>query len=159
VDYDTGPYLAAAFFCERILREIDDTLTAVRIVDSFTVTGVDIPGGIVFQPILIQCLISLKSNVGGRHKLVIRAIGDSKGSDTPTLPYLDTVADVLFGEGLTGSLTTIQLNFVAPLQIGQPRTFWFDVLLDEQLLTRMPLRATYIVATNPETPDEEAAHT
>ena len=31
--FATGPYLEAAFFCEKVLQEIDGTKSAIRIVD------------------------------------------------------------------------------------------------------------------------------
>lgn len=34
-----GPYLTAAYFCERVLREQDGVLSTIRIVDRWTVNG------------------------------------------------------------------------------------------------------------------------
>ncbi len=36
-----GPYLQAAFFCERLLEEADGVLSAIRIVDTVTISGED----------------------------------------------------------------------------------------------------------------------
>jgi hypothetical protein len=34
-----GPYLTAAFLCEKVLREADGVLSAVRIVDRWNING------------------------------------------------------------------------------------------------------------------------
>lgn len=46
----------SAFFCERVLREVDHTLTAVRIVDFFDVKIPD-AGAVPFVPRLEVCLV------------------------------------------------------------------------------------------------------
>jgi len=44
-----GPYLQAAFFCERLLEEADGVMSAIRIVDTITTHGDGIVVGEVFD--------------------------------------------------------------------------------------------------------------
>ena len=70
-----GPYLQAAFFCEKALREADGVLSFIRVVDKWTVNG---PAE-TMPPTVIQTnlVIAMKSGI---HR------GSSQITITPTSP-------------------------------------------------------------------------
>ena len=140
-----GPWLAAAFFCERVLQETDGTLSAIRIVDRAQMhviaidqqgrraTEVDaaiLPGTEILQ---VQALIALRAgSFRGAATLGLRGVASSgKVEDIHTGP-------IEFVEGHVG--VNLMLNIA--ITVSEPGMHWFDVLLDGRVLTRMPLDIT-----------------
>src|SRR5438132_3485725 len=70
-----GPYLAAAFLCEKALREVDGVNSYIRVVDRWTVTGPT--DNMPKTPIAATLVVAFKSGIHrGSGQLVI----------TPTSP-------------------------------------------------------------------------
>ena len=123
------PQVAVAAFCERVLQEIDGTLSAIRIIDRVTadlssVSATQIPGA------QITILIALKY-----------AGGDRKGS-------VQVVANAPSGRRLAGDKVPIEFrgdqtgaNVVinTMLALSESGLHWFDVQFEGDTLTRMPL--------------------
>lgn len=71
------PWVAVACICEKVLREEDGVLSAIRIVDKFQVQAQGIPSGAV-PAIPLTALISLKSgDVEGQSEISLRLITPS----------------------------------------------------------------------------------
>lgn len=127
------PYVTAALLCEKVLQEKDESLTIVRIADKvqYRVEGIGakLPEGI--KPMLnIQGLVSMKSgSVTGEHVIkivVVRPKGDRK--EVASFP-------VKFLGGDQGQNIILNMG----LGIEQDGLYWFDVVFDEEMLTRVPL--------------------
>lgn len=135
-DENKGPYLVAAILCEKILQEQDGTISIIRMIDrlAITVSALISPETMPPTPITLQALISLKSgSAKGRETIVVR-------TETPsglTLP--DQLFPVLFEGDDRGVNIIITLNII----VGQEGVYWFEVRLDKQFLTRIPLRILY----------------
>jgi hypothetical protein len=60
--FDTGPFVNVAAFCERVLQEKDNVLSAIRIVDQINVQALgdvapeDLPAGSTIQSTLLVML-------------------------------------------------------------------------------------------------------
>ena len=126
------PLLGAAFLCERVLHERDGVLSAIRLVDTFTVQRPmsDLPTTVVPT---IQCvaLIMFKSGEArGRYEVTLRL---RPPSAEPREIGRHTIE--LKGDHQGASLT-IELR-IAVREFG---LFWIDVLLDGGRVTSMPLR-------------------
>jgi len=132
----SGPYLIAALLCEKVLQEKDDTISVIRIVDRLAVTVNALGSPETMQPtaVSLNALISLKSgSARGRGTVKWRV-------ETPSgLKLPDQLLPVLFEGDDRGVNLIIDLNMV----IDQEGVYWFDVILDEKLLTRIPLRILY----------------
>ena len=131
-----GPWLATAILCEKVLEDKDGVLSVIRIVDRFffTVAGPSAPQKMPPSPIQLTALLSFKS-------------GFAKGSFTvklvPTTPSHvrmpeHSVPILLEGDD-RGANVIINLG----MMIKEDGLYWFDVLLDDRLVTRMPLRVVY----------------
>lgn len=132
----TGPFVAAAFFCEKILEDKDGSLSAIRIVDRVTqtATGPAAPEEMPPLPIQLWALITLRSGKArGRRTIGIRPENPS-GQQTELM-----VLPIHFEGEERGQNFRTQIGFVAETE----GLYWFDVLLDDQLLTRIPLRVMY----------------
>lgn len=132
----SGPYLVAALLCEKVLQEKDETISVIRIIDriTLTVSALGSPETIPSTTINLSALISLKSgSAKGRGTVKLRV-------ETPSgLKLPDQLLPVLFEGDDRGVNLIIAFNMV----IDQEGVYWFDILLDEQLFTRIPLRILY----------------
>lgn len=129
-----GPYLVAAFFCEKVLREFDGTMSFIRIVDKWTVSGpADTMPPTVIQTTLV---ILMKSGI---HR------GSSQITVTPTSPsgaLMQTITLPALFEGDDDRGVAIVAGMGFPAQ--ESGLYWFDVAVDGQSFTRMPLRVSYL---------------
>ncbi len=133
---NSGPYLNAAVICEKVLQEKDETLSVIRMIDRFnvTVSALGSPENLPPIPLNLTVLISLKSGKARGRSTVKLRIESPSGLKLP-----DQLLPVLFEGEDRGVNLVMNLNLV----IDQEGVYWFDVLLEEKLLTRMPLRTVY----------------
>lgn len=128
-----GPYLAAAFLCEKALREVDGVLSCIRLVDRWTVSG---PTEIM-PPTGIQAtlVVIFKSGIHrGQAHLRITPVSPSD----ERLPPIDV--PVLFeGDDERGIAVVIPMTFPAQ----EAGTYWFNVSIDGRSLSEIPLRVVY----------------
>lgn len=133
----TGPYLSAAVLCEKVLREQDGVLSVIRIVDRITHTIADPnpPDEMPPVPLAFTALVAFKSGEArGSYTLRLRP-EDPSGTQLSAMDQ-----QVLFeGEGDRGANIVVDFNFVAEMQ----GLYWIDVLFQDDLVTRMPLRVIY----------------
>lgn len=133
-----GPFLAAAVFCDNVLEEkpADESkggvVSAIRIFDTITATlPAVIPEGVTpgFQ---VKALITFRAgDATGKHRLTIIKNGpDGKQDRHPVEAEID-----FKGTGHKGVNVTITLGLPA----RNPGLYWFDVVLDGKVVTRMPL--------------------
>ena len=134
---DKGPHLSVAVLCERVLEEKDGVLSLIRIVDRITnaATGPDAPDEMPPAPINLTAVLSFKSGKArGSYTVKLRP-EDPSGTQLPALDM-----PIHFeGEGDRGSNLVVNFNFVAEMA----GLYWIDVLFEDDLITRMPLRVIY----------------
>lgn len=137
--FQDGPYVNAAFICERLLQEQDGVKSAIRIVDRFNrsihVTSGEPPEKMPPLSVDLWLLLKLKS-------------GSCKGKKDIRITFLAPGGGVLgshsgsvvFGGDNRGVDVQVRLQ----MDLGEEGVYWFDVLLDEWLLTRVPLEIRYL---------------
>ena len=140
------PYLAFALLCEKVLRERDDTLTFVRVVDRVNLTvqswgpsGPELPTLAPVQIVALTLVIGLKSGPArGTGQLKVE-IDSPSGFKYPALE----VGVNFEGDDDRG------LNVIVPFQFPaqDQGIYWFLVTLDGELLTKVPLRVTRSTVT------------
>lgn len=146
------PLLAAAFLCEKVLEEKDRVLSAIRIIDTFTVVPPsNLPEG--SEPKLaITLLITLKAgDADGDHELQVK-LRSPFGKDLK--------GEYGFGPSMAEGVSVGAGAFLrAPFKLakGQPETginmvinclvpakefgvYFFDVFVDDELMTKIPFR-------------------
>lgn len=142
--YDTGPYVGAATFCERVLEEKDGVLSATRMVNQINLKteGPDapdeMPAGIVIQTTLLIILRAGQARGSQTVQISIEA-PDGSRTDGPEVA-------VNFGGGPEGGI-----NMVLPMQlaISIAGLYWADVKVNKRLVTRVPLDVTYGFTRSP----------
>jgi hypothetical protein len=131
-----GPYLTVAVLCERVLQEQDGVLSAIRIIDRLirVSAGPSAPGDMEPFSHVLAALVCLKSGQArGRFTLTIRA-------ETPSGQQLDALSlPVQLGGEDQGANLIINI----PFTVEHEGLYWFDVMLEDELITRMPLRVIY----------------
>ena len=134
--FEQGPYLKTAVFCEHVLREVDGVPSLIRIVDriTHTRTGPDAP--VEMPPVShnLRAFISLASGeMRGSSEIKIE-LEEPSGLRKPSM-----ASSVLF-EGEDKGVNLV-LNMTTTFEYQG--LYWFNVYLDDKLLTRMPLRVIY----------------
>ena len=129
MDDRARPYLTAALLCERVLQEVNGTLSAIRIIDKVEFEARNLPAGMK-PSIQLTGLVSLKSGPAvGEFTLSVRAInpkGESKELYSGPIKLL--------GNDNGGNLI-----LMLTLAIENEGLHWFDVLVDGEILSRIPL--------------------
>jgi hypothetical protein len=140
--FETGPFVAAAFFCEKVLTEGDGTHTYVRVIDRMSVEAVgpaeraaELEEGLAKIQNDLVLVVTLRAG---------RALGSFQVAvvaERPSGQRVQTPAnmDVHFPPGEDGGVN-IHLNFFVSGE--EEGLHWFDILggPDQRLMTRVPLR-------------------
>lgn len=133
-----GPYLLAAFFCEKVIQEKDDVVSYIRQIDRLTTSasGPDAPSQMPQTSFSAFLVVLIKSGEArGSHEIKITREGPSGLRDSD--PLLSLAVLLEGAERGAGVLGHVNLTF------DQEGLFWFDVFLDNTLLTRIPFRVIY----------------
>jgi hypothetical protein len=134
-----GPFLQTAVFCEKVLAEKDGVLSAIRIIDQFTLST-SIEGAPSQMPeinITASILISFKSgDVKGKWELKVKPVSPG-GKELPGFN-----GPLMFEGGHRGANVVIQYV----LSAKEEGTYWFDVMLNDKSITKMPLKIIYTKA-------------
>jgi hypothetical protein len=134
-DIPTGPHIQIAALCENVLQEPNGVLSLIRIVDRITVTAPPgAPQSMPPTPIHLKAVIALKSDMArGRLMVGFRP-------QKPSGIYLDeVVSPVLFEGADRGNNLILDLR----LQVEEEGLYWFEVLIEKRVVTRIPLRIVY----------------
>ncbi|HEY8549554.1 MAG TPA: hypothetical protein VIL35_06345 [Vicinamibacterales bacterium] len=126
----TGPFVAMAVFCQRLDRQPDGTVDVVGVIDGVQLSGPE-PGETDAPPVVrLLGLVSLRAGEArGRRTLSLQAHfpdGALGASLTRHVEFTDRVPGATIG-------------FPLELEAREPGLYWFDVLCDGALLTRIPL--------------------
>jgi hypothetical protein len=134
----SGPYVAAAFLCEKVLLEQGMVPTFVRVVDRFTIPTFSqpLPPGVQMPQQNVQATLVVMVKAGdvgiGTHTLKIK-FEKPDGSYGPE----QSVPIFFQGGDENGAM------FHLPIMLGAPQEglYWFEVFFDEiNLLSRIPMR-------------------
>lgn len=134
-----GPYLSAAFLCERVLREQDGVISFIRVVDRFNVVGPSETMNVTLIPATVVALF--KSGImRSSAQITITPISPTNERMQPA------TAPVLFeGDDERGAGVLLPMQF----PVSEPGLYWFEVALTLQggqpsVLTFIPMRIVYL---------------
>ena len=136
--FESGPYLSAAFLCERVLIEADGVKSAIRIVDRINHQPVVSETAAGMEPFDFRLFLLLRFKSGsarGPMQLEVRFVKPSGESPPPLKQTVNF-------EGEDDRGIDIVARF--DLKLDQAGLFWFDVLLENERVTRIPLRVVYL---------------
>lgn len=135
----TGPYLATAVLCEKVLREADGVVSLIRIVDRLVVsTSGPVPALPTQWAVQSELTLFIAFKPGaalGKEQVVVQVERpDGIRSQLANLPR------VFEGED-RGAQATLPLSAVPLHQEG---LYWFHVRLGDRLITKASLRLTIL---------------
>lgn len=126
-------YLHVATFCEKVLREVDGVLSLVRIFDRFNVSGNT--AEMATTTLKFMVVVSFKSGfMRGKQAIHVRPKSPTK-VELPAMSF-----PVLFeGDDDRGTTLAFEVNW----PVSEDGLYWWDVYLNEEFVTSMPLRVIY----------------
>lgn len=132
---ESGPFLQTAAFCERVLHEQDGVLSLIRMVDRLiTDPNVIEAGGTPSAHQLFVVIMFKGGEARGSSQLTLAPVAPSG------MKLAEIETSVLF-EG--GEDRGIQLIVPVAMPLNQSGVYWFSVLLDDVLITKIPLRVVH----------------
>ena len=135
--YEDGPFLSTALICEKVLMEQDGVKSAIRIIDRVTRQPSGKEGPTEMEPFTYQCMLFLRFKSGrcrGTRTIKIELVKPS-GESKPLIKQ-----SVLFeGEDDRGIDSVGQLV----VEFDQTGVYWFNVLLEDIRVTKIPFRVIY----------------
>jgi len=129
-----GPYVTAAFFCERVLREADGVPSFIRAVDTWIVNGST--ESMTMNVLPMTVVVMMRS--GARR-------GPAQLTLTPTTPSgnkMPTIAIPVEFEG-DDDKNLLAMGTIG-FPVSEPGPYWFDVAVDGHVLTRTAIRVSYL---------------
>ena len=139
-----GPFVKAAVFVDRVIEGKDDVLTLVRVIDRLTATssGAEPAARMPTAEFQMHAVIMLVSG-RARGRYQVRLVREAPDADR---------ADVWSGGiFLEGNNKGHNLNLALSESFSREGTYWYDVFVNEELLTRMPFQVVYQPITAPTT--------
>lgn len=134
--FEQGPYIQVAALCEQVIEDKTGVLSLIRIIDTITHTNAspDAPADMPPVTYPMKMVIMLKSGrARGRHEL---KISPELPSGEPKQSIIQSVQ--MEGEE-RGNNHVINMIFTFTME----GLYWFNVYLDDTLLTKVPLRIKY----------------
>jgi hypothetical protein len=140
------PFTFLAVICERALNEVDGVSSIIRMIDVIAIRGSTdemTPGAVAFT-------IGVGFRAGGfRGKKQFKIRGVS-----PAGKKMQMMAGEMDFNEETGALAYINTS----LAVKSPGQYWFDVILGEKRMARIPLTIKYEKATPANSPAPPGSH-
>ena len=133
-----GPYLQAAFLCEKVLTEQDGVKSAIRIFDRQTRTTIGPTPPDEMEPYDLEACLLLRFKSGAARGSSQLRVQLQKPSGETSQPVIHTI--IFEGEDDRG----IDIISNMTLRIEMTGLYWFDIYLEDVRLTRVPLRIVYL---------------
>jgi len=132
----SGPYLAVALLCEKVLTEADGVTSLIRIIDRviIQIIGPSAPVEMPPAPINLTLVLGFKSGFArGAYNVTVKGVGPSQQAlFTYELPML-----------LEGEDRGTQVGLNLGLNAQEEGVYWFEVYVLGMLVTKVPLRVVY----------------
>jgi len=136
--FEEGPYLSAALVCEKVLEERDGVKSVIRIIDRVTRTAVDPSPPLEMEPFDYEMAMLIRFKSGkarGTYPIEIQLVKPSGESPPPMRQ------SILFeGEEDRGLDVVVNMR----LKFDQIGIYWFNIILNNVRLTRIPFRVIYL---------------
>jgi hypothetical protein len=129
-----GPFLTMALICERVLNEKDEVKTIVRVFDRLIISTLP-PGAPPEAKIVAQFTLVAAFKSGdytGTKNVQVSVSGDATYVGAVNAPSVPLV----FAGGEQGPTLILDIA----IAVNKPGLLWFDVLLDADRVSRIPLR-------------------
>lgn len=126
------PWVQVATFCETAIIGNDSSLSIIRILDRIGIAGMT--AEMQPQPLQLKMAIVLKSDeMRGQYQVRIRCTSPRGAiTDGPEIPFL-----------FEGEDRGVQVVLPAAVLATEAGLYWFDLMIEDEILTRVPMRVLY----------------
>lgn len=134
--FEEGPYVQVACFCDVVLQDTSGAISLIRVIDTIyrSGSGPNPPEDMQSFNHSFNMVIMLKSGKArGRYNVTI----------TPEMPNGETKDPILFTVHFDGEEKGANIITRMEFQFKYEGLYWFNVKLDDNLLTAIPLRVRY----------------
>lgn len=138
IPFEHGPYLLAAFLCEKVLEERDGVKSAIRIIDRVTRTAIGPSPPETMEPFDYDTTLLIKLKSGWARGPFALQVRLAKPSGESAAPLQQTV--YFEGEEDRGIDVVVNMR----IKFEMTGIYWFQVYLREVCLTQIPLRVIYM---------------
>lgn len=138
---DHGPFLTTAAFFETVIREDTGILTLVRMIDRITISPkASWISHLPPSPVSTNLVVSFRGqNLDGSGVVSIHPVKPSgERMERMDIPFV------------FDAQTGVNLNISLELVVEEEGYFWFDILLDNAVVTRTPLQIVFQPAAEAE---------
>jgi hypothetical protein len=148
-----GPYVSVAAICESVLHEKDERISCIRFLDTLNVqVAAETPDPIPVLRFRVNAFVAFKSGafVGTKNcmlRLTTPSGKSGKLKDSASKSY-----PMAFTGGEGGHNLIVTLDIPA----NESGLYWFDVMLDEEMYSRIPLKVN-ITRSSPPQPESESS--
>jgi hypothetical protein len=136
MQFQHGPYIQMAGICDQVIEDKTGALSLIRLVDTITHTEArpDAPAEMPPVTYPMKMVVMLKSGrARGRHELKI----------IPELPSGELKPPLTRSIQMEGEERGVNNIINMLFTFTMEGLHWFDIYLDDSLLTRIPLRIKY----------------
>jgi hypothetical protein len=133
-----GPYLEAAFICEKVLQESDGIKSAIRIIDRLNRHVSSLKAPMEMEAFEHEMFLFIRFKSGSARGPMAFQLKMVKPSGESPIPFRSTV--IFEGEDDRGVDIVTQMR----IKFDQAGLYWFWVSLNEIMITRIPFRIVYI---------------
>lgn len=128
----SGPHVQLATFCDMVIEDKTGTITVIRLIDRYMVAGATPE----MQPTPIKTTLAIALKAGFmRQKAQLRI--------QPMAPSGKELAPIELSVLFEGDERGLQFVFPVQMLLEEEGLYWFDVSVDTQPITRIPLRLLY----------------
>ena len=149
-NFGQKPRLLMAAICERAIVGSDNMLTIVRLIDVVTVSAVapadEMAAAIASLGAPVQgtlVLVFKGGEVDATHQITV--VAHTPTGDVHEFPKIDSVFGSLIPGAVPGSNAGVNLQ----MSIKREGTYWFEVKLDGETVTAVPLEIVFQAAEPP----------
>jgi len=149
----------SGFFCQTVVRDKNDLLTAVRITNAFKVAPVNVTVQLaegltltqpVYLPLTLYAVLSFYSDRPADVEIRIKGL-DPDGMESGT-------GDMIFHFHIPGGAEGHTLNTRLTLPTVKQGDYNFEVYVDDVLATKMPMRIIHDTPVETLQPDQAVTH-
>jgi len=145
MQFEQGPYVQMAGLCEQVIEDKTGALSLIRVIDTITHTEArpDAPPEMPPVTYPLKMVVMLRSGrARGRHELKIIPELPSGEAKSPLIRSIQMEGEERGVNNIINMLFTFTMEGL----------YWFNIYLDDSLLTRIPLRIKYNRVVTQQTP-------
>ena len=136
MQFEQGPYIQMAGLCEQVIEDKTGVLSLIRIIDTITHTEARPDAPVEMPPVTypMKMVIMLKSGrARGRQELKIIPELPSGEAKPPLTRSIQMEGEERGTNNIINMLFTFTMEGL----------YWFNIYLDDSLLTKIPMRIKY----------------